>query len=158
MAGLSMFVSFIFSKSIFLYGSGTEHQRDQTGICFWGGKVIFPDFFPGVKCFFPVENSHFGRLKTNFLCFQKSERQKKKKNPPLFIAIFLLFFSIFIPFPLPHFSRYVSKNFPVRSLWGALCPPAPPPPPPVTPLSISSRDRRLEAPKSEGYPVEAPMK
>ena len=30
------------------------------------GKVIFPDFFPDVKCFFPVEKSHFGRPKTNF--------------------------------------------------------------------------------------------
>ena len=29
-------------------------------IFFRGGKVIFPDFFPDVKCFFLVENSHFG--------------------------------------------------------------------------------------------------
>ena len=70
-------------------------------------------------------------------------KNKKKRSSPRFITfptsiskfppsllqfpftIFLLFFSIFHPlslFSLPLFSRYVSKNFPVRSLWGALCP------------------------------------
>ena len=74
---------------------------------FWGGKVIFPDFFP--KCFFPVENFHFGRPKTNFSGFEKwkeKERRKKKKRPsPHFVtfppSIFYLpfTFSIFTPFP-----------------------------------------------------------
>ena len=88
--------------------------RGVTGIFFWGGKVIFPDFFPDVKCFFPVENSHFGRPKTNFRHFQKWKAKKKKKMSPhlfseLFLlpfpifhlpfTIFLLFFSIFTPFP-----------------------------------------------------------
>ena len=91
-----------------------------------------------------VENSHIGRPKTNFHRF-KSEKQKKKKkkkgeggSPQLFLDIFLLPFSIFhLPLvfniqsflldfhPFSLFSRYDSKNFPVRSLWGALCPPAP---------------------------------
>ena len=113
--------------------------------------------------FFPGKNSHFGRLKTNFCRFQKwkakkkkkKERKKKKKEKVLTsfynffyfcfkfsfstfpFTIFLLFLSIFTPFPLPLFSRYVSKNFPVRSQksLGALCPLPPcPPPPPVTPL------------------------
>ena len=130
--------------------------RGVTGIFFWGGKVIFPNFFPGVKCFFPVENSHFGRPKTNFRRFQKwkarkkkkkkkkkkkrkkEKKKKKKKGPHLFLERFPASISNFPPFltnfhpfslfSLPLFSRYVSKNFPVRSLWGALCPP------PVTPL------------------------
>ena len=117
--------------------------RGVTGIFFWGGKVIFPDFFPRVKCFFPVESSHFGRPKTNFCRFQKWKAKKKKKKKKkkvldsrlflwLFLLpfpistfpfpIFLLFFLIFTPFPFyPYlfFSRYVTKNFPARSLgWG----------------------------------------
>ena len=61
-------------------------SRGVTGIFFWGGKVIFPDYFPGVKCFFPVENSHFGRPKTNLRRFQKRKAKKKKKSSPLFIT------------------------------------------------------------------------
>ena len=68
--------------------------------------------------FFPVENSHFGRPKTNSRCFKKwkskkKKKKKKKKSSPLFrtfyyfhfqfstfpFTIFLLFFSIFTPFP-----------------------------------------------------------
>ena len=42
-------------------------NRGVRGIFFRGGtQSHFPDFFPGVKCFFPVENSHFGGPKTNF--------------------------------------------------------------------------------------------
>ena len=106
---------------------------------FLRGQSHFSWFFPGVKCFFPVQNSHFGTPKTNF-CLQKwkekKKKKKKKRSSPLFISfptsisnfppscftIFLLFFSISTPFPffsifsLPLFSRYVSKNFPVRSL------------------------------------------
>ena len=54
--------------------------RGVTGKFFWGGKVIFPDFFPGVKCFFPVENFHFGRPKTNFSHFQKWKAKQKQQN------------------------------------------------------------------------------
>ena len=47
-------------------GEKILQHRGVTGIFFRGGKVIFPWFIPGVKCFFPVENSHFGTPKTNF--------------------------------------------------------------------------------------------
>ena len=97
--------------------------RGVTGIFFWGGKVIFPDFFPGVKSFFPVENSHFGRPKTNFRRFQKwkakKKKKKKKKGPHLFFWRFPASVSNFPPFSLfslPLFSRYVSTLPP--------CPPA----------------------------------
>ena len=91
-------------------------------------------FFPSVKCFFPVENSHFGTSKRNFWRFQKWKAKKKKKKKkkkrfsPLFITFPTLisnfqsslsqfsFFSsqfspLFLFFSLPLFSRYVSKNF-----------------------------------------------
>ena len=43
--------------------------------------------------------------------------------PPLFhFSSFSSTFPSFLPFSLPHFSRLFSKNFPVESLWGALCP------------------------------------
>ena len=89
--------------------------------------------------FFPVENFHFGRPKTNFRRFQKWKAKKKKKVlissfyitfPTSILPIFHLPFYNFPSFlldfhPFPPcllFSRYVSKNFPVRGLWGALCP------------------------------------
>ena len=118
-----------------------QPPRGVTGIFFWGGKVIFPDFFPGVKCFFPVENSHFGRPKTNFRRFQKWKAKKKKKKKVLtsFSDVFLLpfpifhlFFSIFTPFPFfpclffPDTSANISRS---EVSGGALCPPCPPPPP-----------------------------
>ena len=82
----------------------------------------------------------------------KKTNKQKKKGPHLFLKLFLLSFPIFhLPFynfpsfllnfhpfslfSLPLFSRYTSKNFPARSLWGALCPPAPRP---VTPLLINT--------------------
>ena len=117
-------------------------RRDVTGIFFWGGKVIFPDFFPGVKCFFPVENSHFGRPKTNFHRFQKWKAKKKKKKKKKVVTsfsnvfllpfpIFHLFFSIFTPFPFfpclffPDTSAKISRS----EVSGGHCPP------PVTPLT-----------------------
>ena len=48
-----------------------------------GAKVIFP----GVKCFFPAANFHFGRPKTNSVVL-KSEKQNNKKSP---LLIFLTF-------------------------------------------------------------------
>ena len=59
------FIPFLFSP----------FNKGVTGKIFWGGKVIFPDFFPGVKCFFPVENFHFGRPKTNFIHISPSPFQ-----------------------------------------------------------------------------------
>ena len=46
-----------------------------------GAKSFFLNF-PSVKCIFQVENSHFGRPKTNFGGFEncKAEKKKKKKN------------------------------------------------------------------------------
>ena len=116
-------------------------HTDVTGIFFWGGKVIFPEFFPGMKCFFPLENSHFGRPKTYFRRFQKwKAKRKKKRSSPLFRPFLLPFtifhvpfynFPSFLPnfhsfslFSLPLFSRYISKNFLVKSLWGDTLPPA----------------------------------
>ena len=90
-----------------------------------GGKVIFPDFFPEVKCFFPVENSHFGRPKTNFQIsvVLKSEKQKggKKKVllsfcnfPPPSIVNFPPFLFQFSSFSSP-FSLFSCPSFPGRS-------------------------------------------
>ena len=104
---------------------GITNGRDITEKFFWGEKVIFPDFFPGVKCIFPVENFHFGRPKTNFSGFEKWN------NLPFSIfqfsifpfTIFLSFFSISTPFPF-----FPCLFFPSRSAeisWsevsGALC-------------------------------------
>ena len=122
--------------------------RGVRGIIFRGGKVIFPDVFPGLRCFFPVEYSHFGRATTNFSGFEKWKVKKKKKkkkkglcsasrfhvfqpsisNFPTSLLQFS-FFSFHFLFSLPLFSRYVSKNFPVKSVRGTV-----PCPLPVTPL------------------------
>ena len=120
-------------------GSVTCSYKDVTRKFFWGGQSHFSWFFPGVKCFFPVENFHFGRPKTNCSGFEKWEEQgkkrKKKRSSPHFVifppsifnfTIFLLFFSIVTPFPF-----FPCLLFPGRSaeiswsevcLWGALCP------------------------------------
>ena len=92
-----------------------------------------------MKCFFPVENSHFGRPKTNFRRFQKWKAKKKKKGPHLFlerfpasIPIFHLFLSIFTPFqffPCLFFPDTSSKISRSEVSGGTL-------PPPVTPLIL----------------------
>ena len=108
-------------------------DRGLIGKFFWGGRVIFPDFFPGVKCFFPVENFHFGRPKTNVRRFEKwqaktkqktkqnkkqkkktKNKTKKKSSPHLgtfpflhfqfFTFPFTIFLLFFSIFPLFHFS------------------------------------------------------
>ena len=85
----------------------------------------FPDFFPGVKCFFPVENSQFGRPKTNFSGFQKTKTKTHKKvlfkfcNFSFFhflfstfhFLIFLLFHSI-VPFFLASLFPVGLQKFP----------------------------------------------
>ena len=117
--------------------------RGVTGIFFWGGKVIFPDFFLNVKCFFPVENFHLVEPKQILVRSKnktKNKQTKKKKRFPLLhssfcnfstfpfwistftFTIFLLFFSTFTPYPLALYSWYVGRNFPVRSLWGGTMP------------------------------------
>ena len=68
-----------------LMQKGGIENRGVSGVFFWGGKVIFRDFFPGVKCFFPVENSHFGRPKNKFSSFSKVKSKKKKKSPHLLL-------------------------------------------------------------------------
>ena len=110
---------------------------------FWGGKLIFPDFFHGVKCFFPVENFHFGSPKTNLSGFEKWEAKKKKKKKKKKVlssfcnfstfhfqfstfpfTIFLLFFSIFTPshFFLASFFPVGQQKFPNQKSLGELCP------------------------------------
>ena len=101
-----------------------------------GQSHFFLIFFPGMKCFFPVENSHFGKLKTNFGRFQKwkAKKKKKKKGPHLFLyKFFLLFFSIFTPFPFfpcLFFPRYTSAKISQSEVLGGTLPP------PVTPLGV----------------------
>ena len=122
------------------------------GAYFSEGQSHF-DFFPGVKCFFPVENSPFGRPKLNSRRFKKWKAKKKKKKVltsfydisyfkffhriPFYNNFLLfLFFSIFTPFPffLPSFFPIRQQKIPgQKSQWGALCPPVPTPP--VTPLA-----------------------
>ena len=108
-------------------------DRGVRGIFFRGGKVIFPEFFPSVKCFFSVENSHFGRPKTNFSGFfgagkvlssfyNFSSFHFQFSTFPFWI--FLLFFSVF-PFFLPSLFPVGQQKFPGEKYQGALCPPAP---------------------------------
>ena len=134
-----------FKRQVYTWPMTSMINRGATGKLFWGVKVIFSDFFPGMKCFFLVENFHFGRPK-QILVILESEKQKEKKKKekkvfsslwnflllPFSISsfpftIFLLFFSIF---PLFHF--FFASFFPVgeqkfpgqKSLGGTL-PPCP---------------------------------
>ena len=132
--------------SLFLYTIFiSPFNRGVTGKIFRGGKIIFPDFLPGVKCFFPVENFHFGRPKTNFIHFWKVKKNKNKNlssfcNFSFHFKYFTSAFSIFLLFhPISLFNPCI--YFPDRSIeisWsevflffggGALCLPATPPPP-----------------------------
>ena len=45
-----------------------------------GAKSFLLIFFPGVKCFFTVENFHFGRPKTNLSRFEKWKERKKERK------------------------------------------------------------------------------
>ena len=123
-----------------------RYTRDRgiTGTFFWGGKVIFSDFFPGVKCFFPEENFHFGTPKTNFSGFEKW--QEKKKSCPHFVTFppsifnfppsllqFFFFssqFSPLFPFFLPSFFPGRSAEISLSEVSGGHSAPCPPP---VTP-------------------------
>ena len=57
-----------------------DHQGRNRKKFLGGGKVILPDFFPGLKYFFLVENFHFGRPKTNLSRFEKWEAKKKERK------------------------------------------------------------------------------
>ena len=137
-----------------LFKKKAVFNRGETGIFFWGGKVIFPDFFPDVKCFFLVENSDFGRPNTNFLRFQKWKAKKtktktkqKKRSSPLSVTFptsnsnfspsllpFHNFPSFLLNFyPFPFFPCLFFPDTSAKISWsevsgGTL------PPPPVTPL------------------------
>ena len=106
--------------------------RGVTGKFFWGGKVIYPDFFPGVKCFFPDRKFPFWYTQKKFLAILKSKMQKKKiknkkiKGPLPILELFPPFIFNYPFFFLPPFSIFSLPLFPGRSL----CPL----PPPVTPL------------------------
>ena len=106
-------------------------SRGITGKIFWGGKVIFPYFFPGVKCFFPVENFDFGRPKTNFHRFEKWKAKKKKKKGPLLILELFPLPSYNFPSFLHHFPVFLAsffpvgdQKFPIQKSQGGTLPPA----------------------------------
>ena len=107
-----------------------HHVQGRNRKIFLRGQVIFPDFFPGVKCFFPVENFHFGRPVENFHFGRpKTNFSHSVTFPPSISNFCLPFFnfpSFFTPFPfffLASFLLVGQQKFPVGSL-GALCPPA----------------------------------
>ena len=116
--------AFIHSKGVFKQENFSEEA-----------KSFFLIFFPGVKCFFPVENFHFGRPKTNFSGFEKWEGKKKKKGssphfvtfppsifnfPPslLHISFFSSQFSPLFPFFLLSFIPVDQQKFPNQKSLG----------------------------------------
>ena len=125
------------------YIENDSNQGSKRNI-FRGGKVIFPGFFPSMKCFFLVENSHFGRPKTNFSSFEKwkeEEEEEKKRSSPHFLTFppailnfppslfgFFLLFCFIFHFFLASLFLIVQQKFPGQSLWGSTRPPAPNPP------------------------------
>ena len=113
-----------------------------------------------VKCFCPVENSPFGRPKTNFSCFEKRKANEKKKKgssalfvtfppsifnfPPSIFNPFSIFHLPFFHFPsfLLHFPYFPCLSFPDTSakisrseIFGGILPPCPPL---VTPLLMTT--------------------
>ena len=97
--------------------SGVNSARGVRRIFFRGVKVIFSNFFPGVKCFFLLENSHFVRPKTNFSGFEKwqKKKEKEKENDPLFLLPFSIFHLPIFNFPSfqLHFPLFLVSFFPV---------------------------------------------
>ena len=94
-------------------GNSRGTPRGITGIFFRGGKVIFPDFFPDVKCFFPVENSNFGTPKTNFRRRQKWKAKKKKKKRVLTSFYSFSYFQFkFSTFPFHQFPSLLLNFYP----------------------------------------------
>ena len=76
--------------------------------------------FPGVKCFFPVENSYFGRPKTNFSGFEKWKA--RKKSSPHFVTFSPSIFNFspspfrFSSFSAPFSLFFLASIFPVGQL------------------------------------------
>ena len=113
-------------------------NRGVTGKFFLGGKVTLPDFFLGVKCFFPVENFHFGRPKTNFSGFEKWGEKVLSSFRNFSLLPFSIFHIPFYNFPsfLLHFSFFFfhfflasfspvdQQKFPGRKSRGEHLPPA----------------------------------
>ena len=118
--------------------------RGITDIFFWGGKVIFPDFFPGVKCFFPSRKFPFWYTQNKFPSFSKV-KSIKKKSPHFFLLHFLLPFPIFHlrfynfpsfllnfhPFSLSPFFLIRRQKFPGQKSLGGTLPPLSAPRPPA---------------------------
>ena len=113
-------------------------RRGIRGIFFRRGKVTFPDFSRHeMLFFFPVEISILVDAKQiKFHWLQKSDKQKKKSPLLIFVPFpltiyissfsfpFFFFSSPFSLFSWPLFSQLASKNFLVKNVCGALCPPA----------------------------------
>ena len=93
----------------------TNSKQGHNRKIFLRGKVIFPDFFPGVKCFFPSRKFSFWYTQNKFLPFWKVRCKKKKKTSPHFGTLFLIPFSIFLLFFPPPFSVFSLPLFPGRS-------------------------------------------
>ena len=108
-------------------------QGRNRNIFLMGAKSFFLIFFSGIKCFFPVENFHFGRPKTNFSGFEKWEHFSFCNFSTFhhvhfqfytFPFTIYLFFSIFTLFPFspclffPSWSAEISRS----KVWGALRP------------------------------------
>ena len=92
------------------------------------GKVIFPEFFPGVKWFFQVENYHFGRPKINFSPSSFCHFSSRHFQFPTFLFWFSFFSS-------PFFHFFPSLSLSIRSAeiaWGEVS--GGTQPPAVTPL------------------------
>ena len=100
--------------------------QGRKGNIFQRGQSHFSWFFPTVKWFFPVENSHFGRPKTNFSGFGKWKGKEKKEKKGLssfcnfspfhfqfstfLFSIFRLFYSIFPCLSFPGRSTEISQS------------------------------------------------
>ena len=112
---------------------GPHWRRGVTGKFFWGGKVIFPDFFVAWNAFFPVWNFRCGRPKTSFSGFEKWEAKVLSSfsifHLPFYnFPSFLLNFDHFSLFFLASFFPVGQQKFPGQKSQGALCLPPPPPP------------------------------
>ena len=114
-----------------------------------------------MKCFFPVENFHFGTPRTNSSGFEKREA-KKKKSSPHFVTFppSLLQFSFFLLNFHP-FSIFPSLFFPYRSAeisrsevsGGTLPPTLPPVTPLVPPIILYPYKFRLEKGQAGALPL-----
>ena len=95
-----------------LYGFQGRNRK-----IFLRGQSHFSWFFPGVKCFFLVENFHFGSPKTNFRRFEKWKAKKKKKKKKKGSSPHFRTFSYFhFQFP-PSFLHSRSLRLCISSVW-----------------------------------------